>query len=93
MFGRQLVPAKFLKLYDRAMLGKSAKAAIKAHCLMCCGWSRKAVIGCTAPGCPLYPLRSRYFRVGIPQTAQKDAAQVVVLTQKGPPKEGDKAGT
>ncbi|GMU22162.1 MAG: hypothetical protein AMXMBFR13_22500 [Phycisphaerae bacterium] len=51
------VPERYHKLYQRAMSGRSQKAAIRAHCLMCCGWSRREVEACTAPGCPLYALR------------------------------------
>jgi len=32
-------------------------AAIRAHCLECCGGSSKEVEQCTAPGCNLYPYR------------------------------------
>ncbi len=51
------VPRKFQRLYERAMSGKSRKAAIRAHCLMCMGWQPHEVPLCTAPGCPLYPYR------------------------------------
>jgi hypothetical protein len=33
------------------------KAAIKAQCLECMGWSRKDIDGCTDLACPLYPYR------------------------------------
>ena len=32
-------------------------AAIRQHCLECCGGSSKEVERCTAPGCNLYPYR------------------------------------
>ena len=41
----------------RAMTGKSRKAAVRAHCLMCCGWQYVEVENCTAPTCPLHPYR------------------------------------
>jgi len=55
------VPPKYSATYQRALTGKSPKAAIKAHCLMCCGWQIKEVRLCTAPNCPLFALRERYF--------------------------------
>jgi hypothetical protein len=57
MMTRASVPRQYLKLYDRAMSGKSMKAAIRAHCVMCMGWNHTDVPGCTAPGCPLFPYR------------------------------------
>ena len=55
------VPVKYRATYGRALAGRSAKAAIKAHCLMCCYWQIREVQQCTAPACPLFALRKRYF--------------------------------
>jgi len=57
MMTRASVPKQYRKLYDRALSGRSPKAAIRAHCVMCMGWNHKDVPGCTAPGCPLFPYR------------------------------------
>lgn len=54
---RDDVPAQYRPMYDRAMSGRSRRAAIKAHCLECCGWQRGEVARCTAPGCPLFQYR------------------------------------
>ena len=51
------IPTKYRGLHERAMSGKSRKAAIRAHCLMCVGWQAREVELCTAKGCPLYPYR------------------------------------
>ena len=51
------IPVKFRGLYRRAMTGKSRKAAIRAHCLMCVGWVAEEVVLCTAKTCPLHPYR------------------------------------
>jgi len=53
------VPAKYRNLYRRAYAAKSRKAAIRAQCLECCGWSADEVRRCTAPACPLYEFRLR----------------------------------
>jgi hypothetical protein len=43
--------------YDKAMRGKSMKAAIKAFCLECVQWQKEEVRLCTDLGCSLYPYR------------------------------------
>jgi len=51
------VPRKFRGLYKRAWAGASRKAAVRAFCLECVGWSEDEVRRCTAPACPLYEFR------------------------------------
>lgn len=51
------VPGKYRELYRRAWARKSRKAAIRAFCLECVGWSAIEVRLCTAPACPLYEFR------------------------------------
>ena len=51
------VPQKYHDLYAKALGGKSRRAGIRAHCLMCVAWNEHEVIKCTAPGCPLFPYR------------------------------------
>jgi len=43
--------------YLSALGGRSPKAAIKAHCMECCGWVRAEVAACTALACPLWGYR------------------------------------
>ena len=43
--------------YDKAMTGRSLKAAVKGHCLECVGWQKEEVRLCTDLACPLYPYR------------------------------------
>ncbi len=43
--------------YDKAMKGRSMKAAIKAFCLMCVQWQKEEVRLCTDLGCSLYPYK------------------------------------
>ncbi len=36
---RQLeIPKRYQRLYEKAAKGRSRKAAIRVHCLMCVGW-------------------------------------------------------
>ena len=51
------VPKKYRRLYQKAMSGKSRRAALRCHCLMCVSWRASEVTLCTAPTCPLYPYR------------------------------------
>lgn len=52
------VPPKYRSMYRRALAGRSRRAAIRAFCLECVGWSAAEVDGCTAPSCPLYRYRT-----------------------------------
>ena len=54
------VAKKYRTMYERAMSGRSLKASIRSHCLMCCGWDAEEVRRCTATQCPLYPHRLGY---------------------------------
>jgi hypothetical protein len=51
------VPQKYRRLYERAMSGRSRRAAIRVNCLWCVGWSEHEVEQCTSPGCPLFGFR------------------------------------
>lgn len=56
---RVQIPNLYRAIYDRAITGKSRKAAMHAFCLECCGWQIKEVFLCTSPQCPLYPYRPK----------------------------------
>lgn len=51
------IPDLYKSTYATAKRGRSRRAAIRAHCLMCVGWNSAEVRLCTAPDCPLYPYR------------------------------------
>jgi len=59
---REDIPRKYQRIYDRAMSGKSRKAAMRAFCLECVGWECNEVALCTDKNCPLYSYRS-YKRI------------------------------
>ena len=67
---RAQIPEIHRANYDRAMRGKSMKAAIKAFCLECVGWQKEEVRLCTSLACPLYPYRPY-------KNSSKQAFQVV----------------
>lgn len=56
---RAQIPKLYRGIYDKAVTGKSRKAAMHAFCLECCGWEIKEVFACTDSGCALYPYRSK----------------------------------
>ena len=51
------VPMKYRSIYDRAMQGKSRKAAIHSFCLECVDWLIDEIRDCTGYACPLYEVR------------------------------------
>ena len=53
------MPRSHRACYDRAISGKSRKAAMRAFCLECCGYEIREAFLCTDLGCPLYPYRPR----------------------------------
>jgi len=53
------IPKKYVKLYAKAMKGKSRKTAMKVFCLECVGYDPKEVTQCGDIGCPLYPYRTK----------------------------------
>ena len=67
------VPQKYKTMYDRAMAGRSMKAAIRAHCLYCLGWDPVGVRECTAPWCPLFAYR-------LPRSSRADLQDALVGT-------------
>ena len=54
---REQMPKIHRANYDKAMKGRSMKAATKAFCLMCVQWQKEEVRLCTDLACPIYPYR------------------------------------
>ena len=63
---RAQIPKLYRGIYDKAVSGKSRKAAMHAFCLECVGWQIKEVFLCTSPQCTLYPYRPK---PSVPQDA------------------------
>ncbi len=51
------MPKAYRKNYDKAMIGKSLRAATKAFCLECVVWERVEVRLCPSVSCPLWLYR------------------------------------
>ncbi len=56
---RAQIPRLYRGIYDKAVSGKSRKAAMHAFCLECCGWKINEVFLCTSPQCSLYTYRPK----------------------------------
>ena len=54
---RAAMPEIYRRQYDKAMGGKSLRAAVNSKCLDCCCWERTAVRDCSAIACPLHTVR------------------------------------
>ena len=54
---RKDIPTKYRSHYEKGIVGKSRKSAIRAQCLECCGWSSKEVRCCTSTDCTLHKFR------------------------------------
>ena len=68
------IPKMYRGIYERAMNGKSRKAAMHAFCLECCCWQIKEVHQCSDCGCPLYPYKPRTRLIsGHSQACRNDA--------------------
>lgn len=51
------MPERSVRTYLKSIQGKSPKAAFKAMCMECVGWSRQEVTACTALACPIWGYR------------------------------------
>ena len=55
---RDNAPPMYAGTLEKALSGKaSPRAAIKAMCLQCTGYSRQEIIDCAIAGCPLHAYR------------------------------------
>lgn len=54
---RATMPRRYRATYDKAMSGKSLRAAVNSFCLECVGWQREEVKKCCSPQCSLFPYR------------------------------------
>lgn len=79
------VPSKYQGLYDKAMSGKSRRAAIRIFCLECTGYNFKEVAKCPAIHCPLHPYRlgGREFGSDVPPEGVHLDSRIDVTAQIG----------
>jgi len=54
---RAQIPKLYRATYDKAIGGKSLRAAINAFCLECVCWQIEEIRKCTDLACPLYAVR------------------------------------
>lgn len=56
---RAQIPKLYRGTYDKAVGGRSRKAAMHVFCLECCGYQIQEVYLCTDLACALYPYRPK----------------------------------
>lgn len=56
---RAQIPKLYRGIYDKAVGGRSRKAAMHVFCLECCGYQIQEVYLCTDLACTLYPYRPK----------------------------------
>jgi len=71
---RAQMPRKYRAVYDRAVSGKSLRAAVNSFCLECCYWQSREVTLCTDLACPLWAVRP-YRSSGSPDDGQFSGAE------------------
>ena len=54
---KRQIPKAYRAVYEKAVSGKSLRAAVNAQCLECTGWQRKEITFCSATICPLWMVR------------------------------------
>lgn len=54
---RAQMPRSYRATYDKAIKGKSLRAAINSFCLECVCWQIEEIRNCTDLACPLYAVR------------------------------------
>jgi hypothetical protein len=54
---RAQMPRSYRACYDKAVSGKSLRAAINSFCLECVCWQIEEIRNCTDLVCPLYTVR------------------------------------
>jgi len=54
---RGQMPRSYRAAYDKAVKGKSLRAAINSFCLECVCWQIEEIRNCTDLACPLYAVR------------------------------------
>jgi hypothetical protein len=54
---RAQMPRSYRACYDKAVSGKSLRAAINSFCLECVCWQTKEIRLCTDLACPLWTVR------------------------------------
>ncbi len=71
---RTQIPKLYRALYNRAIAGRSRKAAMHSFCVECCGYEIKEVFVCSDLGCLLYPYRPRSrISTVVPESLPADA--------------------
>ena len=66
---KSAMPRSYRAVYEKAVRGRSLRAAINSFCLECVYWQIEEIRNCADLGCPLFSLRPYQ---GIAQKVRKD---------------------
>ena len=80
---RAQIPKLYRGIYDKAVKGRSRKAAMHAFCLECVGFQIKEVYLCTDLGCALYPYRPRSRVSSVAPESLPEQPELKKSTQTG----------
>lgn len=56
---RDDIPARYVRMFEKILAGKSRKLAIKGMCLECMGYDLSEIYQCTDPNCALFAYRPK----------------------------------
>ena len=68
----------YRRLWDKAMTGRSLRAAVRSKCLDCMNWQSVEVKMCTCVACPLFPYRPGQKRNRTPATVETPQGRAIL---------------
>ena len=77
------MPQTMRNTYQKAMRGRSQKAAIASFCFECVGYARAEVRLCTDLGCPLYPYRPTAGFIGTRTVRRETVSRIEQVSVGG----------
>jgi hypothetical protein len=80
---RAQMPRSYRACYDKAISGKSLRAAINSFCLECVCWQTVEIRNCTDKACPLWTVRPYQ---DVPQNA-REGQNIAVESKVGEPRD------
>ncbi len=76
---RAQMPRSYRTTYDKAVSGRSLRAAINSFCLECVCWRIEEIRNCTDLACPLYAVRPYQ----LPQNGRESRSVLPESTNSG----------
>lgn len=80
---RSQIPRSYRACYDKAVQGRSLRAAINSFCLECVCWQTKEIRLCTDKACPLWMIRPYQDVQQIPRQGGDTTVELTISENKG----------